>query len=186
MTTRIRWLIFNWCFFIYFKIFIIFYSQCFTLILQTYDVVSTSIRLLCDVTQTLKRLRVSTGKRIKFCIIGKVLANLRGLYPNLRGLWNLIPLKCISYLHKVALFRFHSFPWKGYNFHRLKDIFLRVLYKAQWRNYFPDSFTQSVVDPFCKFFIFRKSIRSEIWTKIKYDIHLSLTLLPYKLNIAVN
>ena len=123
MTTRIRWLIFNWCFFIYFKIFIIFYSQCFTLILQTYDVVSTSIRLLCDVTQTLKRLRVSTGKRIKFCIIGKVLANLRGLYPNLRGLWNLIPLKCISYLHKVALFRFHSFPWKGYNFHRLKDIF---------------------------------------------------------------
>ena len=29
----------------------------------------------------------------------------------------------ISYLHKVALLCFYRFPWKGYNFHRLKDIF---------------------------------------------------------------
>ena len=40
--------------------------------------------------------------------------------------------------------------------------------------------------PFYKFFIFRRSIRSEIGTNIKYDICLLLTLLPYKLNIAVN
>ena len=42
------------------------------------------------------------------------------------------------------------------------------------------------MDPFYKFFIFRKSKRSEIGANIKYDIRLLLTLLPYKLNIAVN
>ena len=84
---------------------------------------STSIRRLCDVKQTLKWRHVSTGKGIKFCIIGKVYANPRGLHPNLRDTWNLIPFKYISYLHKVSLLRFYFFPWKGYNFHRLKDIF---------------------------------------------------------------
>ena len=108
------------------------------------------------------------------------------MHPNLWDLWNLISLKYISYLDTVALLRFHSFTWKGHKFHRLKEgnsfigllgalaKILLVLQKAQWSNYFPDSFTQSVVDPFYNFFVFRKSIRSEIGTNIQYDIRLRI------------
>ena len=66
------------------------------------------------------------------------------------------------------MLRFHCFSWKRYNFHRLKDIICDTPSSA-WRNYFPDSFSQSVVDPPWKLFIFRKSIRFEIEATIKYD-----------------
>ena len=42
------------------------------------------------------------------------------------------------------------------------------------------------MDPSRKLFISRRSIRPEIVTNTKYDIRRLLTLLPYKLNIAVN
>ena len=77
---------------------------------------------LCDVKQTLKRRVCLQGR-------GLNLYHWQSLPPNLRDLWNLIPLNCISYLHKVAMLCFHSFPWKGYNFHRLKDIFCEYFIK---------------------------------------------------------
>ena len=129
---------------------------------------------------------MSTVKGIKFCIIGKVQANLRGLNPNLRDLWNLIPLKFITSVISIKLPCFVLIPFLERDITSISwRIFLRILHKAQWRNYFPESFTQSVVDPFYNFFIFCKSIRSEKRTNMKYDVSFLLTLLPYKLNIAV-
>ena len=147
-----------------------------------------SISRLCDIKQTLKRRGVSTVKEIIFWIIGKVSANLHGLHPSLRDLWNLIPLKYISYLHKVVLLPFHCFPWKGYNFHRLKDIFYEYSIKCMKELLFW-LFYPIGCGPTTEIFYIPQIYT--IWNRdkhtfIHYGICLLLTLLPYKLNIAVN
>ena len=94
--------------------------------------------------------------------------DLCGLHQNPRDLWNLIPLKYISYLHKVALLRFHCFPWKRYNFNWLKDIFCEYYIKRM------KEFLSWLLYPIgcgpTTFFVFCKSIWFQIGTNIKYDL----------------
>ena len=116
MTTR--------CFRLYvWKYFIIIYSLtfCFNPVDTQccFNAYSTSVRRRMDVETTSCLYREGDLS----CVIGAVKANLRGLHPNVSNLWNLFSLKCIIYLHTIVLLRRHGFPWKGCNFHRLKDIF---------------------------------------------------------------
>ena len=119
-----------------------------------------------------------------FCVIDKVWANI-GLHPNLRDLWNLIPLKYIRYLHKDVLLHRHGFLWKGYNFHWLKEILGKYSIKRM-----KELFSWLLYPIGCgsttKIVYILQIYTTWIATNIKYHIRLLLTLLPYKHYRAVN
>ena len=99
---------------------------------------------------------------------------------NLRDLRNLIPLPYIRYLHIVLLLRLHSFPWKGYNFHRLKNMFREYSIKCMkelllWLLFSIGYGSITKIVYILQIYV--------IWIarNIKYDIRLLLTLFPFKL-----
>ena len=145
-----------------------------------FNVYSTSVWRQIDVETTSCVYR----EEDLFCVIGR-LGKPSWFAPKSKRSPKFNPLKVHQLSPYSCLVCRHGFPWKGYNFHRLKDIFREYSIKRMkellfWLLY-PIGYGSTT-----KIVYILKIYTTWIATNIKYHIRLLLTLLSYKHNIAVN